>query len=369
MNLRSGGTPVVSVAVVSAVIGLACADDPSAPDLTRSVERSAAASAHAGPVIESASGGANVRLDGVKRTLSFHANKRADGSVHGRFELVKHPGGARGEVTCLTVVGSEAWIGGVATDGRVFGWQVLDGGEGVDAGTDRVSWLHSWPNYAGTGFSDWFCASRPSVLAFDVNAGNVQVKGKPALFTLVYANDFEESVGAEWSDATRSTSPSGRVFLGDFANHTVALTLDDLPRHRYLRISFDLYVLRTMDGSDTTFGLDLFTFDEQRTGFSFPTTFSGYGGEQAFPGRYPESTHWAYAGATEINSLGYAWIDPDGTPVPMDVVFPVEFTIAHTDDAAVFGFEASGLQDFTDASGNYTDESWGIDNVRVQAIR
>ncbi|MFM6473978.1 MAG: hypothetical protein ACKPGH_10830, partial [Dolichospermum sp.] len=41
----------------------------------------------------------------------------------------------------------------------------------------------------------------------------------------IYSNNFETSAGSEWSNTTRSTTPSGgRNFLGQFANDTVSLT-------------------------------------------------------------------------------------------------------------------------------------------------
>lgn len=167
-------------------------------------------------------------------------------------------------------------------------------------------------------------------------------------------------------------SPSGANFLGDFSEfetHGVTLALNDLPDHRFLRVSFDMYVVRTMDGNNTQFGLDLFTFREETSGFAYPTTFSGFGGSQAWPGMYPGSDYTRYAGASGINSLGFIWRADAIRTFPMDVTFPIQFTIDHSAPSARFRIEASALQAFRNAMGTYTDESWGIDNVRVEIVR
>jgi hypothetical protein len=53
----------------------------------------------------------------------------------------------------------------------------------------------------------------------------------------LYANDFESPVGAEWSNTTTDTTPTGgRSFLGQFGNQTVSLTLTCPPSRNVCRI-------------------------------------------------------------------------------------------------------------------------------------
>jgi hypothetical protein len=73
----------------------------------------------------------------------------------------------------------------------------------------------------------------------------------------VYFNDFQVAAGPEWSNTTRDTTPSGRKFLGQFGNSTVSVTLGNLARHTGIGVSFDLFVIRSWDGRNTTDGPDL----------------------------------------------------------------------------------------------------------------
>src|SRR6476660_8392380 len=68
--------------------------------------------------------------------------------------------------------------------------------------------------------------------------------------TLVYANDFETAAGSEWSRRNISTTPIGnRSFLGEFGSESVSLVITQLPPHNMIAVGFDLYVIRSWDGS------------------------------------------------------------------------------------------------------------------------
>jgi hypothetical protein len=66
---------------------------------------------------------------------------------------------------------------------------------------------------------------------------------------MVYGNDFEGTVGPEWSKTSVDVTPGGRHFLGQFGNDTLTLTLACLPAHVQATLSFDLYVIRSWDGN------------------------------------------------------------------------------------------------------------------------
>lgn len=81
------------------------------------------------------------------RRFTFTAQKQADGTVAGHYNIVAASGlHIEGSVTCLNVVDGRAWIGGTFRNaqpappftpvGVVF--EVLDGGLGPDA-TDQIS--------------------------------------------------------------------------------------------------------------------------------------------------------------------------------------------------------------------------------------
>jgi hypothetical protein len=72
--------------------------------------------------------------------------------------------------------------------------------------------------------------------------------------------------------------------------------------------------------------------------------------------------HPAETGATEIDTLGYT-IDY-GAPLGVraaDSVYHFMFSLPHTANAVTFNFSALGLEALS-------NESWGIDNVRVVAV-
>jgi hypothetical protein len=176
--------------------------------------------------------------------------------------------------------------------------------------------------------------------------------------TVVYANDFEGSVGGEWSNTATDTTPVGaRKFLGQFAAETVNLSLSGLPSHTSVRVEFDLYVIRSWDGNgNSCCGPDEFDLSVSGGPTLLHTTFSNTGdagNHQAYPGAYPGSQNFARTGATESNSLGY---DNFG-----DTVYHLERRFIHTGGSLVFAF--SGL-----ASQGLSDESWGLDNVTVTTL-
>ena len=122
------------------------------------------------------------------RSFAFTARRYADGTVEGEWQRVRRQDGnaagsqAHGIVVCFTVVGNQAWIGGIATsglyaeapdNGTVF--RVQDNGEGANAAApDRMSL-----EVVGVpaGLPPQYCQSQPRQPAlFDLEAGNIQIR-------------------------------------------------------------------------------------------------------------------------------------------------------------------------------------------------
>ncbi len=195
--------------------------------------------------------------------------------------------------------------------------------------------------------------------------------GEAKASSVVYSNDFELGVGPEWAADEISTTPTGtRRFLGRFANHTVSLNLAGLPAHTELGLSFDLFIIQSWDGNydaNPAHGPDRWALSVGGGPTLLDTTFSNdhpssrpWG--QSFPDGFPDD-NLPRMGATEINSLGYEYyLDPTPTDptgnVPMDSVYHVEYTFAHSDDSLALSFVGSNLY-------SLEDESWGLDNVIV----
>ena len=211
----------------------------------------------------------------------------------------------------------------------------------------------------------------------DANPGNNQATGETTvrITNAVYSNDFETSVGSEWSNNNRSTAPSGQRFLGEFNNQSITLFVHELPSHSQATVTFDLYVLRSWDGNQESMpesmaelmsmkgqpngklGPDLWEFvvdDETQLHTSFSNWNDAYSFPQSYPGPYPAGDYPARTGAVEKGTLGYTWEKFTG----MDSVYHFTFHFLHTSADMTLTFRDLGLQ-------GIQDEAWGLDNVNV----
>lgn len=186
---------------------------------------------------------------------------------------------------------------------------------------------------------------------------------------VVYENDFQTVAGSEWSHTTLQNTPTPysfgpRSFLGEFGNDTVSLNLSGLTPHNALTLTFDLYLIRTWDGSSSgtafDFGNDSFKLSVGDGPVLLDNTFSN--GNPAGQSFGPASINPQFTGAAETYSLGY--VVPGSIlakPQVMDSVYRLSFNFAHTTDQLTLNFSGYGLQAME-------DESWGLDNVRVSMV-
>ena len=127
-----------------------------------------------------------VNTVGDWRTMSFHVKRDSDGEVRGSFQMVLHrqpPLLFHGRLTCLSVVGNEAWIGGVYEKttnpdllGMGFGIYAQDNGQGAEAEPDKL--LRHQRNQVP---EEW-CAEMRDVSAngqlYDIVSGNITIRGR-----------------------------------------------------------------------------------------------------------------------------------------------------------------------------------------------
>ncbi|MBU0576935.1 fibronectin type III domain-containing protein, partial [Patescibacteria group bacterium] len=167
---------------------------------------------------------------------------------------------------------------------------------------------------------------------------------------VVYSNDFERVVGSEWSNTKTDITPSGRRFLGQFGNGTVSLGLDELPSHMKVKVSFDLFILKSWDGRYHGYGPDIWDLSVDGSSTLLHTTFSVTNDLQTYPDAYPGNDHLRGTGSAEFKTLGYSYYG--------DSVYHLNFIFPHAESSLTLSFSGSGLQ-------GTGDESWGLDNVIV----
>ena len=138
-------------------------------------------------VVQSVSGSGNFTdANGDFRTFSFNAKLHTDETVSGQWERVNHRENAsesksHGKVTCFTIDGNQAWLGGYATSGVLseapnneVGWRVVDNGQDNNADPDQIS-LQAVGRVPGT--ASFYCEGKFETPVFnDVAAGDIQIK-------------------------------------------------------------------------------------------------------------------------------------------------------------------------------------------------
>jgi hypothetical protein len=176
----------------------------------------------------------------------------------------------------------------------------------------------------------------------------------------IYFNDFESGNFVGWTidgnpvtSTTISPNAASTRFLGEYDNQTLKLNLSSLPSHSSVRVSFDLYILKSWDGSGSP-GPDIFRFSIDGN-LMFNETFSNASGLQSH-GPAPLNLPRTWADAS--NTLGYTFF---GDTVYRFGNSPnnAAFEILHSGSSLELTWQALNLQ-------GISDESWGIDNVLVE---
>lgn len=204
-----------------------------------------------------------------------------------------------------------------------------------------------------------FIANASALSVFVIVAALLGVQEATEAST-IYFNDFQGVVGAEWSNTATAITPVGaRRFLGQFGAETVSLSLGGIAPHSQVTIDLDLFIILTWDGTGEVLGAgpDVWRLSVTSGPTLLNTTFALHPNQVQ---NYPDAagslmTHPLATGAAEHNTLGYIFSTLGD---PEDAVYHLSFTFAHADSTVAFDFAGIGLQ-------AVTDESWGLDNVRV----
>ncbi|HJT43747.1 MAG TPA: PEP-CTERM sorting domain-containing protein [Rhizomicrobium sp.] len=177
----------------------------------------------------------------------------------------------------------------------------------------------------------------------------------------VYSNDFSvDAAGFTGANAIQ-TAPDGTKFLGFLTTGAQAdLSLSGLGAHTSVTLSFDLYALRSMDGSGSHgFGPDYFTLKVNNSTVLLNDTFSSgwAGGGAPFQSYGGPGLSGSYAGTT-----GSASFDPTafgyGCYFGCENTYNLSFTFLDSASSIAFNF-------FGNTTQGWDDEGFGIDNVVV----
>ena len=180
------------------------------------------------------------------------------------------------------------------------------------------------------------------------------------LTKVIYFNDFEGTVGSEWTLPATVASPNGKKFLGVLQNVTNLLTVDSIPQHTQLILEFELYIIGSWNGNaeDPSAGEpDVIEISVMGGQSLKKTTFSNKPRDnQAFPGDFPGGSFQFASGAFAQNGLGF----PPGPDFIGDAVYRLRFTFDHTAASVTLKFDSAHF--------TTNDERWGIDNIRVKYV-
>jgi len=187
----------------------------------------------------------------------------------------------------------------------------------------------------------------------------------------VYFNDFESQPSKQISNAVTETY-NGTTVLGRFNASGFDLNLNDLPTHKLVEISFDLYIHDSWDGNKTSNGVDgpdlwkMIVDGNLYVNASFSNEDcdnSGFCPPQSYPSDYPNSNHNPKTGAANANLPGVCNLagKTGGT-----TLYKITKTIEHSKASLLMQCRDQLTQ--TNTPDPKCDESWSIDNLRVKVI-
>ncbi len=183
----------------------------------------------------------------------------------------------------------------------------------------------------------------------------------------IYSENFNSgTVGSEWSTNsgtlavdTAANSPN-EMYLGlndtfqfGLANQSVFLNLSGLAAHTQVTLTFDMIIMRSMDGNEP------FTLSAVGPGTLASESFENLtSGGNPLGGSDNANGSGVFGHADAENSLG---VTPDTNVGSIETaLYRRSFTFDHSTSDLAITFSYSGLS-------SITDESWAIDNVLVES--
>ena len=251
--------------------------------------------------------------------------------------------------------GGWTWVTGEKFDYTRWIWDAPNNSFGYE---DRIHYLArptptkpEWNDYP---FHELHTVPGPQAYIIEYERTNI-----PILF-----EDFENAPienlwdRSEILQIASSSQRAGSKVLGPFSNESATLSLDNLPRHQYIEITFDLLIIGNWEGNGTANGKpDIFSLSLGSQYWLTHASFSNIPGKaQSYPGLHGENSGPALYGALEVGSMPP--ISINGSSFSNASIYRIRHTFYHPGDFTDFVFSASGV---TAAAGKF----WAIDNVLV----
>jgi len=186
---------------------------------------------------------------------------------------------------------------------------------------------------------------------------------------VVYNNDFESG------DLTNIYGGiidqfNGSNVLGQYNNGYFSLTLNSLPKHDLITISFDLYIHDTWDGDKPPpDGPDIWEMVVDGNPYvnaTFSNSPCGAGvfcSPQSYPSNYPNFYNDPKTGAYRTDLPGVCSMK---NVIGWTTQYKIVKTFTHTNNTLVLQCLDKLVQ--TNTPDPKCDESWSVDNINIQAI-
>jgi hypothetical protein len=188
----------------------------------------------------------------------------------------------------------------------------------------------------------------------------------------VYYNDFES--GNLTNISNGKISPfNGSQVLGNYNNGQFDLSINNLPAHDIIDITFDLYIHDSWEGVqsgiDQTNGPDIWKMVVDNKTY-INTTFANFDcvpgnfcPPQSYPADYPNQSNNPKSGASRTDLPGFCSEagNPNGT-----TLYKIHKSISHS--GAGLTIRCLDLLKQKNVADPKCDESWSVDNIKIKAI-
>ena len=188
----------------------------------------------------------------------------------------------------------------------------------------------------------------------------------------IYSNDFESNNLKGITNGVIS-SFSGTNVLGNYSNGGFDLTLNNLPEHELIDVSFDLYIHDGWVGnqrlSDNETMPDIWQMKVNGKTY-VSTTFSNQDcisgnicPPQSYPADYPSNNYNPKSFASRIDLPGFcSWLtNPNGSSL-----YKIHKSISHSDKTLLLQCLDKLVQ--KNVADKKCDASWSVDNIKIKVI-